>query len=64
MLEVVHEGVVGFAASEVCHGADGLRVVVCPSRFVVDSIVRYPGWWFPGVWDRRQVLEVRVHVVL
>ena len=46
------------------HGADGLWVVVCPPRVVVDSIVRYPGWWFPGSWYWRQVLEVRVHVVL
>ena len=64
MLEVVHKGVVGLAASNVRHGADGLWVVVCPPRVVIHSIVRYPGWWFPGVWDWRQVLEVRVHVVL
>ena len=49
MLEVVHEGAVGLAASNVSHGADELRVVVCPSRVVVDSVVRYRGWWFPGV---------------
>ena len=53
VLEVVHEGFVGLAASNVRHGADGLRVVVCPSHVVVDSVVRYPGWWFPGVWDWR-----------
>ena len=35
----------------------------CP-RVVVDSVVGYPGWWFPGVRDRWQVLEVRVHAVL
>ena len=64
MLEVVHEGVVGMAASDVRHGADGLRVVVCLSRVVVDPVVWYPGWWLPGVWDRRYVLEVPVHVVL
>ena len=64
ILEVVHEGVVRLAASNVHHGADGLQVVVCQSRVVVDPIVRYPGWWSPEVWDRRQVLEVRVHVVL
>ena len=64
MLGVVHKGVVGLAASNVRHGADGLLVVVCPPCVVLDSIVRYPGWWFPGVLDWRQVLEVRVHVVL
>ena len=64
MLEVVHEGVVGLGASNVRHVADGLWVVVCQSRVVIDSIVRYPGWWFPGLWDWRQVLEVGVHVVL
>ena len=57
-------GFIGLAASDVRHGADGLRVVVCPSCVILDSVVRYPGWWFPGVWDRRYVLEVRVHVVL
>ena len=64
MLEVVHEGVVGLAASNVRRGADGLRVVACPSRAVLDSTVWYPGWWFSGVWDWWQVLKVRVHVVL
>ena len=64
MLEVVHQVVVGLAASNVRHGADGLQVVVCPSRVVVDLIVRYPGSWFPGVLDWRQVLEVCVHVVI
>ena len=56
MLEAVHKGVVGVAASEVSHGADGLWVVVLPSRVVVDPAVSYPGWWFPGVRDLRQVL--------
>ena len=46
------------------HGADGLRVVVRLSRVVVDPVVWYPGWWFPGVRDQRRVLEVCVHVVL
>ena len=48
MLKVVHEGVVGLAASDVRHGADGLQVVVRPSRVVVDSVVPYGGWWFPN----------------
>ena len=64
MLEVVHEGVVGLAAWDVRHGGDGLRVVVRLSRVVVDLVVLYPGWWFPGMWNRQYVLEVRVHVVL
>ena len=63
MLEMAQEGVVGLIASNVRHGADGLWVVVCPSRDVMDAIVRHPGWWFPGAWDERQVLEVCVHVV-
>ena len=52
MLEEVHEGVVGLAASDVRIGANRLRVVVCLSRVVVDSVVWYPGWWLPGVWDQ------------
>ena len=64
MLEAIHKGVVRVAASDVGHGADELRVVVRLSRVVVDPVVGYPGWWFPRVRDRRQVLEVCVHVVL
>ena len=64
MLEAIHKGVVGVAASEVCHGADGLWVVVRLSRVVETPVVWYPGWWFPGVRDLRQVVEVCVHVVL
>ena len=64
MLEAAQKGVVGMAASDVRHGADGLQVVVLPSRVVVDPVVWYPGPWFPGVLDMWQVLEVRVHVVL
>ena len=64
MLEVVQKGVVGLAASNVRHGADGLWVVLWPPRVVMDSIVWYPGWWLLGAWDWRQVLEVHVHVVL
>ena len=52
------------AASDVRNGANRLRVVVHLSRVVVDPVVWYPGWWFPGVRDWRQVLEVCVHVVL
>ena len=64
MLEMFQKGVVSLAASNVRHGADGLWVVLCPPRVVIDSIVWHPGWWCPGAWDWRQVLEVRVHVVL
>ena len=64
MLEAIHKGVVGVAASDVRHGADVLRLVVRPSRLVVDPVVGYRGWWFPGVPDWRQKLEVCLHVVL
>ena len=64
MLEAIHKGVVGVAASDVRHGADGLWVVVRLSRVVVDPVVGYSGCWFPRLRDRRQVLEVCVHVVL
>ena len=63
-VEMAQKGVVGLTASNVHNGADGLWVVVCPPRVIMDSIVWHPGWWFPGAWDWRQVLEVCVHVVL
>ena len=47
MLEAVHKGVVGVAASEVRHGADGLRLLVHMSCVVVDPVVWYPGRWLP-----------------
>ena len=64
MVEAVHKSVVGVAASDVCHSADGLRVVVRLSRVVVDPVIWYPGRRLPGLWDWRQVLKVCVHVVL
>ena len=60
----MHKGVVGVAAPDVRQGANGLWVVVHLSRLVVDPVVWYQGWWFSGLRDRRQVLEVCVHVVL
>ena len=63
VLETAQKGAVGLTASNVPHGADGLWVVVCPPRVVIDAIVWHPGWWFPGAWDGWQVLEVCVHVV-
>ena len=64
VLGKVQNGVVGLAASNVRHGADGLWVVLCPPRVVIDSIIWHPAWWSPGAWDWQQVLDVRVHVVL
>ena len=64
MLETAQKGAVGLTVPNVCHGADGLWVVVCPSCVVMDAIIWHPVWWFPGAWDWRQVLEVCVHVVL
>ena len=63
MLETAQKGAVRLTAPNVRHGADGLWVVVCPPRVVIDAIVWHPGWWFPGAWDGWQVLEVCVHVV-
>ena len=61
MLEMAQKGLVGLTASNVRPGADGLWVVVCPPLVGIDAT--HPGWWFPGAWDWRQVLEVCVHVV-
>ena len=57
MLEAVHKGVLGVAASDVRHGADGLWVVEPLSRVVVDPVLWYPGWWFRGVQDPGQVIK-------
>ena len=64
MYETAQRGAVGLTTPNVCHGVDGLWVVVCPSRVVIDAIIWHPVWWFPWVWDWQQVLEVCVHVVL
>ena len=72
MLEVVHEGFVGLAASDVRHGANALRIVVRLSPVVVNPVLWYPGWWFPGlcwrwfmrvlsVWLPRMCAMVRMH---
>ena len=54
MLGMAQKGVVGLTASNVRHGADGLWVVVCPPRVVIDAIIWHP---VKPVWTPVAIFE-------